>query len=81
LACGKPQRIAVSDTERPHVLSATQVRAVEVIDGGGTLAVRFYTADGGEACVLLPIGVVGDLLGQLADALDIGPDRASQPAG
>lgn len=68
----------MSDNKLPSVLAATQVRSVEVIDGGDTLAVRIHVTDGGETCLLLPVGVVGDLLAQLAVALDIDTDRASQ---
>lgn len=71
----------MSDSERPHVLAARQVQSVEFIDGGDTLAVRLRIADGGDTCLLLPIGAVGDLLSQLAAAIHVGPDRASRTAG
>lgn len=71
----------MSDSERPHVLAATGVRSVEVIDGGDTLAVRLCASDGSDTCLLLPMGAVGDLLSHLADGLDVGVDRTSRPSG
>lgn len=54
--------------------------SVETIDGGDTLAVRLRADGGNEVVVLLPIGVVGDLLFQLADTLIGTPDVASAVA-
>ncbi|MGT2478895.1 hypothetical protein ACU4GR_08430 (plasmid) [Methylobacterium oryzae CBMB20] len=56
------------------MLGAAGVRSVEIVDGGDTLAVRLRAPDDSEFCVLLPIGVVGDLLFQLADVLSLSYD-------
>ncbi|MBN4098400.1 MULTISPECIES: hypothetical protein [Methylobacterium] len=66
--------MTVSDSAVPYVLGAAAVRSVEVIDGGGTLAIRLRSPDDSEFCVLLPIGVVGDLLFQLADVMSVSLD-------
>ena len=71
----------MSANERPHVLAATGVHSVEVIVGGDTLAVRLHAVGGGETCLLLPIGAVGDLLFQIADTLNVGLDQAHRPSG
>ncbi|MHC2109302.1 hypothetical protein [Methylobacterium sp. CM6246] len=70
--------MALSEIERRYVLAATGVQSVEITDGGDTLAVQLYEADGGETCVLLPIGVVGELLFQLAETMVASPQSASQ---
>ncbi|MGU3469161.1 hypothetical protein ACLBXO_30385 [Methylobacterium sp. C33D] len=67
-------RMTGSDSGVPYVLGAAAVRSVEIIDGGGTLAVRLRSPDDGELCLLLPIGVVGDLLFQLAEAVSLSLD-------
>jgi hypothetical protein len=69
-------RPAVSEIERPYVLAATRVQTVEIIDGGDTLAIQLRVANGGETCVLLPIGAVGDLLFQLTTTLVTSPEKA-----
>lgn len=66
--------MTASDDRVPYVLGAAGVRSVEIVDGGDTLAVRLPTPDDSEFCVLLPIGVVGDLLFQLADVLSLSHD-------
>ncbi len=53
------------------------MRSVEIIDGGDTLAVRLRSPDDSEFCVLLPIGVVGDLLFQIADVVSRSHDPRS----
>ncbi len=80
LNAGQHRGTDVSENEHPYVQAATGVRSVEVIDGGDTLAVRLHTAAGGETCLLLPMGAVGDLLFQIAGALDVGTDQAHRPS-
>lgn len=66
--------MTASDDKVPYVLGAAGMRSVEIVDGGDTLAVRLRAPDDSEFCVLLPIGVVGDLLFQLADVLSLSHD-------
>lgn len=70
-------RMTASYNEVPFVLGAAGVRSVEIIDGGDTLAVRMRSPDDSEFCVLLPIGVVGDLLFQIADVVSRSHDSRS----
>ncbi|GJD95675.1 hypothetical protein [Methylobacterium iners] len=54
---------------RSAVLSVSELKGVEVIDGGDTLAVRFETPDGGELALLVPQRTVATLTQELAVGL------------
>ena len=69
------------ETEDVDVVAMRSVRSVHLIDGGDTVAVRMETAGGGETCVLLPTGAVGDLLFLLAEAVTAAPGGGPLPGG
>lgn len=58
----------MSSEERMQVVSAVQVRGVELIDTGNTLALRLTNADGTGTAVLLPMATAADLIHQVAEA-------------
>ena len=70
----------MSNEDRPHVVSAVQVRDVELIDTGHTLAVRLTNADGTETAVLLPLATAAELIHHVAEAFAARNDDAEEPA-
>ena len=54
---------------RPNLIAVKEVRAVDIIDGSGTLAVRFESAsDVSDTIVLVPVQVAGALIAHLSHA-------------
>lgn len=50
------------------VLPSAQLVAVDVIDGGDTLALHFAAAECGDAFVLMPVEIAADVAARLAAA-------------
>ncbi len=58
--------------EKPvHVVSALQVRGIQLINTGRTLAVQLKTADGTETAVLLPLAAAAELIHCVAEAFTV----------
>ena len=70
----------MSSEERMLVVSAVQVRGVELIDTGHTLALRLTNADGTGTAVLLPMAAAADLIHQVAEAFAARSANAQEAA-
>lgn len=54
----------MGEDPRPRVLGIAAVNAVDVIDNGGTIAMRLVGSDGREIALLIPQQVAADLQAQ-----------------